>query len=326
MLFKVSVIIPCYNQGEFIREAMQSVSESDFEDYEIIIVNDGSTDDITLQVFKELEQDFLNKRNVTIVTQENSGLASARNSGIQLARGEYILPLDADDKIRPHYLSRAVEILDSSPEVGVVYPYAQLFGEREGIWEFPQFDPKRLLLHNFAVASSVYRKEIWDECDGYDPEMRQGYEDWEFWIRAMKKGWRFHLIDEVMFDYRTKKDSMVTACNIPENRRHLIRYICEKHRQTYIENLEYVISEGNVELLKAQIRIRSLEAVIRDRESDLNNICNSRGWKALLIAYKARDRIIPLNSRRRRAVKLVFKAFAALLRVFRGKVSSREEC
>ncbi len=301
---KISVVIPCYNHGEFLKDALQSVLASDFQDHEVIIVNDGSADPGTLAVFEELER--TDHPGVRIIHQENAGLAEARNRGIHLSRGEYILPLDADDRILPHYLSQAAEILDNHPEVGVVYPHAQFFGEKQGTWVFPPFDPQRLLLHNYVVACSVFRRQIWADCGGYDPEMRTGYEDWEFWIRVMKKGWQFHLTDEAMFDYRIRNGSMLSACDMPENRRELIRYICHKHRDIYVENLEYVVPEMNLAILHQEhrvwerdARIRRLEGIIGEKDEALRNIYHSRGWKLLLILYKIRDMIIPLNSRRR---------------------------
>ncbi|MBI4688801.1 MAG: glycosyltransferase family 2 protein [Nitrospirae bacterium] len=276
---EISVIIPCYNHGEFLNEAIQSVLKSDFEEYEIIIVNDGSTDALTLEVFEELEREFENNQRVKIIHQDNLGLSAARNNGIKAAGGRYILPLDADNRIRPHYMSSAIKILDNNPELGVVYSYANFFGEKEGIWEFPEFDPQRLLLGNFVEACSVFRKRVWEECGGYDPRMRIGYEDWELWISAVEKGWKFHLIKEVLFDYRVRSNSMIAACNIPENRRYLIRHICNKHKDAYIENLDYVVSEKDVNSLALETHIRgmdthvkNLEAIITDRNNHIGNL------------------------------------------------------
>ncbi|QTA84459.1 glycosyltransferase family 2 protein [Desulfonema magnum] len=292
---KISVIIPCYNQGQYIDEAVESVLSQPYQDVEIIIVNDGSTHEFTKRILKNYD-----KPKTRVIHTDNKGLASARNTGIKQATGEYILPLDADDKIRPHYLKKASELLDNNPNVGVVYPYAQFFGEKDGVWEFPEFDPKRLLLHNFIVACSVYRKEIWEACGGYDPEMRIGYEDWEFWIRVMKKGWQFHLIREVMFDYRARSGSMVTACGTPENRRFLIRYICNKHRELYVENLDYVISEKDVSLLQANTYIKHLEKT-------LNQMYHFRDLKFVSICYKIRDRLLSGNRIRRFFAKIFSK-------------------
>ncbi len=306
---KISVVIPCYNHGEFLRQAMQSVMLSEFDSCEVIVVNDGSTDALTLRIFDELEKDFSDKRNIVFIHQENAGVSAARNNAVRLSRGEYILPLDADDKIRPNYLSRAAEILDNHPDIGVIYPYVQLFGERQELFEFPSFDAERLLLYNFIVACSVFRKNLWEDCGGYDPEMRLGYEDWEFWIRVMKKGWKFHLLREVMADYRFRSGSRNSACDIPENRRNLMRYICNKHKEIYAENLTYVISEKDRDLLQAILHARNLEAAVKEKDEMLNRIYNSHGWKALLMYYRILDKLFPINTGRRRAARNILKMF-----------------
>lgn len=285
---RVSVVIPCYNHGKFLGDAVGSVLDSDFRDYEVIIVNDGSTDPFTLKVFKDFELRFPGNGKMKVIHQQNLGLSGARNSAIREARGQYILPLDADNKIRPDYLKRAVEILDSDKEIGVVYAYANLFGEKKGTWVFPPFDAKKLLLENFVEACSVFRKKIWDECNGYDPSMVIGFEDWDLWICAMEKGWKFRLIEEVLFDYRVRKNSMVSGCNIPDNHRQIIKYICEKHEHTFIKNLGHIISD------------------LRERESHIQRVYAGNGWKLLMRYYKFRDRFLPEGTARRRVADLFF--------------------
>lgn len=260
---KVSIIIPCYNHGEFLMEAVASALKSTFKNFEIIIVNDGSTDVLTHNIIKELEQKLQSDKRTRFIHQENLGLADARNNGIRAAKGEYILTLDADNKIRPNYLKETVEILNNNPKIGVVYAYAKFFGERKGVWEFPIFNSRKLLLENYIEACSVYRKRVWEECNGFDPDMGiMGYEDWDLWIGAMERGWKFHLIKKVLFDYRVRNDSMIATCNIPENRSYLVRYICNKHRATYIKNLEYVISEKDMASMRINNHYANLAAKI----------------------------------------------------------------
>lgn len=284
---RVSIVIPCYNHGKFLGEAIDSVLQSDFKQYEIIIINDGSTDPYTLKVFNEMERRFSRDQRVRIIHQENGGLPAARNSAVKIAKGEYILPLDADNKIRPQYMSRAVEVLDNNQKIGVVYAYADLFGEKAGVWTFPPFDPTKLLVENFVEACSVFRKKIWEQCNGYDPSMTIGYEDWDLWISAMEKGWDFHLIEEVLFDYRVRQDSMASNCRVRDNHRQIIKYICEKHNETYIKNLSYLISD------------------IRERESYIQLIYSGNGWKLLMKYYKLRDRLLPEGTRRRKLLDLI---------------------
>ncbi len=289
MNIKISVVIPCYNHGEFLKEAIQSVIESIYEDYEVIVVNDGSTDTRTLDIFKEQEKRFRDNDKIKFIHQENLGLANARNNAIRLSRGEYILPLDADNKIRPHYLLKATEVLDNRPETGIVYGYAKFFGDREGIWEMPVFNARKLLTGNFIDACAVFRKVVWEQCGGFDPDMGiMGYEDWDLWIGAMERGWKFHLIKEVLFDYRVLKNSMISACNIPENRRYLIRYICNKHKNTYIENMGYVIAEKDVSYLilenhakNLMTYAKNLEGALKDRDAVISAMKATKGWRIL---------------------------------------------
>lgn len=284
---RVSVVIPCYNHGKFLGEAIDSVLASDFNRHEIIVINDGSTDPYTIGVFKEMERRFSRDRRVSIIHQENAGLPAARNAAIKAARGEYILPLDADNKIRPHYMSKAVEVLDKNKKIGVVYAYAELFGEKTGVWTFQPFDSQKLLLENLVEACSVFRKKIWEQCDGYDAAMTIGYEDWDLWISAMEKGWGFHLIEEVLFDYRVRKNSMASNCNIRDNHRQIIKYICEKHKETYLKNLSHIISD------------------IRERESYIQLIYSGNGWGLLMKYYKLRDKLLPEGTRRRKLLNLI---------------------
>ncbi|MBF0560171.1 MAG: glycosyltransferase, partial [Nitrospirae bacterium] len=270
---KASIVIPCYNHGHYLTEALASALSSDFDDYEVIVVDDGSTDESTLCIIEELKSRFSEKQNVIFISQENKGLAGARNNGIKASKGEYILPLDADNKIRPHYLKKAAALLDNNPDIGVVYAYAKYIGEKDGFWEFPAFDARRQLLGNYVEACSVFRRSVWEDCGGYDPNMGiMGYEDWDLWIGAMERGWKFHLIKEPLFEYRVVNGSMIGACNVPDNRRHLIKYICNKHRDLYIKNLEYVVAERDVKLLETFLYISDIEGAFRRAETHIENL------------------------------------------------------
>src|SRR5580704_12878176 len=134
--FKVSVVIPCFNHGVFLPQAVQSVTNIHRDDIELIVVDDGSTEEQTRQ-----EMDALVAQGIHVVRQENRGLAAARNAGILASHGEYILPLDADNKLRTLYVEHGIRILDANPNVGVVYGDAEYIGERKGRWHVGSFDP-----------------------------------------------------------------------------------------------------------------------------------------------------------------------------------------
>src|SRR6267378_7781475 len=120
---KVSVVIPCFNHGEFLPEAVASVTNIKRNDIETIVVDDGSTDERTRK-----EMDALPVQGIKVIRQENKGLAAARNAGIAISRGEYILPLDADNRLRSDYIEHGIRILDANPQVGVVYGDAEYIG------------------------------------------------------------------------------------------------------------------------------------------------------------------------------------------------------
>lgn len=202
----VSVVVPCFNHGEVLPEAVASVTSMRRSDVELIVVDDGSTDQRT-----RAEMDSLAARGVHVIRQENKGLAAARNAGVRASRGKYILPLDADNRIRPEYIDYGIRILDENPKIGVVYGDAQFFGTYAGRWCVGPFNREQLMQQNCIDACAVYRRNIWEQNGGYDGTMPvQGFEDWDFWLGAIEHGWEFAYVPEILFDYRKADDSMIT--------------------------------------------------------------------------------------------------------------------
>ena len=253
----VSVVIPCYNQGEYILEAISSVEACQNRVYEILVINDCSTEILTIKIL-----DYLRDNGYLVIDhQSNQGLAETRNTGIAKARGKYILPLDSDNKIRPEYIPKAIEILDKNSEIGIVYGNPEYFGERTGVWSVPEFNINKIAARNYIDACAVYRKQVWSECGGYDPKIpdKLGYEDWDFWLGAAEKGWQFYHVNEVLFDYRVRSNSMVSACRIPENHARLVHYICSKHLGIYTTNFASILAEKDAELLREESRYERME-------------------------------------------------------------------
>jgi O-antigen biosynthesis protein len=193
----VSVIIPCYNYGHYVEEAIDSVLQQTFQNFEIIVVNDGSTDPVTIEVLKHLK-----KPKTRVIHQANKGLPEARNEGIRHAKGKYICCLDADDTLEPTYLEKAVALLEANPGIAFAYSWVRLFGDEEKIWYTEPYDLEKLLRYNHISVASVFRYDAWKQVGGYCSEMRQGYEDWEFWIRLGSHGFRGQLIPEALFNHR----------------------------------------------------------------------------------------------------------------------------
>lgn len=221
---RISIIIPCYNHGKFIDEAINSIEEYKVEDYEIIIINDGSTDSYTNVRLEELQNKGYN-----VVFQKNQGLSKTRNNGIKIARGKYILPLDADNKIKPDYLIKALEILDKNSSISIVYSDRMMFGNSNYLMRVGEFNASRLLSGNYIDACAVFRKEVWDSVGGYDENMKIGWEDWDFWLSATEKNFLFYYIPEPLFYYRVLNDSMVHQLMQNSQFYDLVKYIYQKH-------------------------------------------------------------------------------------------------
>ena len=203
MKSKVTIVIPCYNQGHFLSDALVSLAHCDPALYNVTIVDDGSTDQATLKFLGQLD-----KQHFTIIHQPNKGLSVARNTGIKQAETDYILLLDADNKIRPAFLEKGIAVFENDPGIAVVYGDGEFFGDQTGIRKQAPFNLQKQMLVNYIDACAIVRKSVFDELGGYDESMKDGWEDWEMWLRIGFRGYKFHYLDEVVFDYRIRKESM----------------------------------------------------------------------------------------------------------------------
>jgi mannosyltransferase OCH1-like enzyme len=229
---KVTVVIPCYKQAHFLPDAIESVLNQTYQDIEIIVVNDGSPDN-TSEVVKQYMDGIPLARNrkaisnngkVKLIEKENGGLSSARNAGIKKAAGGWILPLDADDKIHPQFIERTIGKND------IVATGLVTFGDQSKRWVKPFTNPtlENFLHKNPLNCCSLFKKDVWTMAGGYDENMKLGYEDWEFWIRAAKCGFNFTcLTDEFLFYYRKHSVSMLRDAMAKHNE--IIAYMSRKH-------------------------------------------------------------------------------------------------
>ncbi len=206
---KVSIVIPCHNYGQYLRECVESVLWQTFTDWEMIIINDGSTDD-THEVAQQILKAYPDYR-IRYHSQECKGIVQPRNYGVSISQGQYILALDADDLLAPTFLEKTVPILDSRPEVAYVSTKALFFGISNKIWPRSQFSPLNLPVTNQQTNTTLFRRAMWDDLRGWDERMSDGYVDWEFWVRGTKKGWLGEQLDDCLFFYRRKGDSTVMA-------------------------------------------------------------------------------------------------------------------
>ena len=209
----ISVVIPCYNQAHFLRDSVESVLNQTYKNVEILIVNDGSQDATTV-IANGLISEYPGCA-IRLLEKSNGGLARARNYGISYANGEFILPLDADDKIHPDMLRKCADILLDDPGVSIAYTDYQHFGDADLVVNTPEYSfevlYKERCLH---TATALYRKKAWEDAGGYNPNMIWGTEDWEFWINCGKNKHFGKRIPEVLFYYRAKftEQSMLRDC------------------------------------------------------------------------------------------------------------------
>lgn len=199
-----SVIIPCYNYGRFLKEAIQSVLDQTLENVEVIIVDDGSTDEGTRDVLRSLVGDL----RIKLILKGNEGLSEARNTGIRAAKGKYICCLDADDLLHPSYLEHCVYELERDGCRGMVYSWVRLFGDENYIWQTRDFNLAEAMVDNHTSVSAVFRKSDWLLAGKYDRRMRDGYEDWEFWLRIVQLGRKGYAIKAPLFFHRRHGNTM----------------------------------------------------------------------------------------------------------------------
>jgi glycosyltransferase involved in cell wall biosynthesis len=198
----VSVIIHCHNYGCYLPEVIESVQSQTFQDCEIIVVDNGSTDD-TASVTRRLATEGDHEIPIRLCSMSDIGPSRGRNAGVSQARGRYIVPLDADDKLAPEYLAKTVPLLEADPRLGFVYPLVMEFGDHSGVatW-IREYDFALLCRVNIAPTCALIRKTAFDEAGGYDTENFGYYEDWQLWIRLGAKGWIGRLVSEPLFLYR----------------------------------------------------------------------------------------------------------------------------
>jgi len=243
----ISVVVPCYNQAQYLDECLQSVLDQTYTDWECIIVNDGSLDNT-----EEIAKNWVEKDTRFIyLSKENGGLSSARNAGIEIAKGEWILPLDADDKIGNQYLELAEKEFEN---YNLIYCKAFLFGAVEAPLINSDFNYAQLLYKNPFFCSAIFKKIFWEQVKGYDSNFIYGYEDWDFFINIVYNIPNIKVIklDYIGFYYRRKEESMdIVLKTDGHKKKHSIGLLISKHIDHYSSSFDYIQeSFKEIELLR----------------------------------------------------------------------------
>lgn len=202
---EISIIVPCYNQSQFLEKTLESVLLQSFENWECIIVNDGSLDDTEGIAKAWTKKDTRFK----YLFKENGGLSSARNAGINAASCSYIYPLDADDFISNTLIEKIILKFNDSTNPQLVYCGVSFFGFKNGKYELPNYNYQKLLVQNCFIACSAFRKSDWIKVGGYD-ETLKSFEDWDFWIRILNKESKVIKIEEELYFYRKHESGSLT--------------------------------------------------------------------------------------------------------------------
>jgi glycosyltransferase involved in cell wall biosynthesis len=231
---RVSIVIPVFNAGEYLAQALRSVAGQTYRDFEVVIVDDGSTDGRTRAILEAAARE----PGIAVHRTPNGGPSHARNLAIERARGAYILPLDADDYLAPFFLERTVPLLDAEVELGIVYTWVGLVGGHHGVWRTGEFSVTDLLSRCTIHVSSLYRRKVWEDAGGYDPRFVESCEDWDLWLGAAKRGWRGRCVPEVLVYYRRSASSRELGSRAPGVSTRLMRNLVEKHRDLYVAHLE----------------------------------------------------------------------------------------
>ncbi|SHM62031.1 glycosyltransferase [Flavobacterium saccharophilum] len=240
----VSVITTCYNDGKYLQECIDSVRVQTYPNIEHIIIDDGSTDANTLELLQKLRSD----PDFKIITTSNQGVCKARNQAINSSKGLYILPLDSDDIISPIFVELAVEKLNKDENVKLVASNYKLFGRVNRTVVLEEYSIEKLMGHNLFVVTTMFRRKDFDSVGGFNINMKEGLEDWDFWLSIMKTGGKVNYLEGVNFFYRMKpvtesRNANGAAKNHSNLRRQMWQNNSDLYSQYYpnpLEMLEYL--------------------------------------------------------------------------------------
>jgi len=233
----VSIIIPCFNHGRYVAEAVESALHQTYPTREVVIADDGSTDDFTLSVIRDLVR--RNAAVSAVFLEKNEGLAHARNAAIRASAGKYILPLDADDRIAPSFLTKTVPILSDRPEVGLVYTDSQTFGYENAFYAAGPFSLAQGLAVQTFGCTVLFRRRDFDRVGGYSGECF-ALEQWDFLLSLLELGLTAAYVPEPLFLYRRHGDGSMTD-ESQRRRPETLRYLVRRHPRLFAEHWQDVL-------------------------------------------------------------------------------------
>ncbi|MEQ1897752.1 MAG: glycosyltransferase [Vicinamibacterales bacterium] len=250
---RVSVVVTCFNLGAYLPELIASLRAQTFRDFEMCVVDDGSTDALTLRVLRGLAPD------ITVIYSENRGLSAARNLGVSSTSGEYVCAVDADDVLLPTLLEQSVRRLDSDPTLAFVSHWLEAFGDESWEWKPEGCDFPSLLDTNKVNGAALVRRTAVQAVGGWDEEMRGGCEDWDLWITLVEAGYRGEIIPQVLFRYRRRPDSMSRLMSVGDGLSRLYRRLVDKHPDAFRPYLKALIARREADAAGSRAQADDLE-------------------------------------------------------------------
>jgi glycosyltransferase involved in cell wall biosynthesis len=233
---RVSVIIPCYNLGVYLDEAVESVLAQTCQDFEIIIVDDGSTDPATQALLANYQ-----RPKTRVIRIGHVGVSEARNAAIAHATAPYLCALDADDRLEPMYFEKALRALED-PSLTFVSCWARMFGDEAWDWKPERCDLPALLCEDTVCTAAIVRRDAVLAVGGFDTQIPiQGAEDWELWLTLVERGYRGAILPDVLFNYRRRPGSLSTISWYGSGHVPLTHYRVAKHSASYRAHLSDVL-------------------------------------------------------------------------------------
>lgn len=242
--------MPCYNQAQYMPDALQSLIDQNYPHWECIMVNDGSPDNT-----EKIAQQWAAKDNrFRYFKKENSGVCDTRNYAVKEAVGEYIVPLDGDDKLGPQYFSEAIETFTNDNKVRLIYSDTILFGDRNEKIYNPPFVFEKMLTGNLIHNSAIFRKSDFIESGGYNPNMIYGIEDWEFYLSLLKPGYKVVKLNNFHYYYRIKAESRSVGVNTHKERNDaMLLQMFKNHVPLFLEYFNPIRDRINAETYKKEL-------------------------------------------------------------------------
>lgn len=298
---EVSVLIPNFNYGKYIKQCIQSVINSDFDHakLEIVIVDDASTDN-SLEIIQEIKT--TSKLSIRVIRNNmNVGLARTRNEGIKNAKGDYLFFLDSDNYIGTHCITKHVEFLSKNSNYGACYAPIQRFDDTTGdlisVFSNEPYDYETLRMGNYIDAMAMFRKSDLIEIGCYDTEMPySGLEDYELWLRMGKNDKKVHFLnDEPLSYYRVHADSMMSVLSLSKQDK-IASYIKMKYNIEELDDkkVEKINSVNPISFTTVKIFWAAEDGIFSEQQSTVQQVMLSWNMKKIVLTMPVAARNIAL--------------------------------